>query len=269
MDQKEFELLVSPLLYARLQTTTETMRTATSAALSTAPFAGLLTDSGRAAAASKIAAAKIRIPGAPRFSWAGVNTNFQKPVLTSEDGALVMLLKQANAVFLDRMRLAVQQRSVCEHAPLFGSMERNAYMLVDHACIVLLPGILVAPFAGERFGDESLFSRIGYVISHEFSHATSDFNFWNTNYARSLLDGYQQSTWFEAAADLGAVVALMGLGVVSNETLCGHLSQIWCARKNALLLDTFGGGWARQWLTHPPPNVRGDLMCAFLEKYYS
>ena len=39
--------------------------------------------------------------------------------------------------------------------------------------------------------------------------------------------GINQSTWFEAAADLGAVVAL-GLGVVSNETLCGHLSQIWC-----------------------------------------
>ena len=129
---------------------------------------------------------------------------------------------------------------------------------------MLLPGILVAPFAGEG-SVKYLFSRIGYVISHEFSHATSDFGFWNMNYARSLLDGYQQSTWFEAAAD-GAVVALMGLDVVSNETLCSHLSQIWCA-KNAFWHIRRRVGKAV--VDAPPPNVRGDLMCAFLEKYYS
>ena len=139
MDSREFDLLVSPLLYSRLDTMTANLRTATSAALSISPFSTLLTDAGRTTAASKIAVTKVRIPGAPRLTWAGTTTNFQRPTLTSEDGALVILLKQAKALFLDRMRLAVQQRSVCDHPPSL-DLWSGMPTCLRTPCIVILPG---------------------------------------------------------------------------------------------------------------------------------
>ena len=46
---------------------------------------------------SKLRATPLRIAGAPRGSWAGVQREFRRPSFTSDDGALVMMLKQARA----------------------------------------------------------------------------------------------------------------------------------------------------------------------------
>ena len=35
------------------------------------------------------------------------------------------------------------------------------------------PGILVQPFASDRFNSESLYGRIGYVIAHEIAHVAN------------------------------------------------------------------------------------------------
>ena len=77
-----------------------------------------------------------------------------------------MMLKQSRAVFLDRLSLAVTHADICEVPPLRDALERNAYMLLTssgRACAMLLPGILVPPFAEERYDAASLQARIGYV----------------------------------------------------------------------------------------------------------
>ena len=51
----------------------------------------------------------MRIAGAPRGTWGGVTRAFERPTLRAEDGALTMLLKQARAVFLDRLVPVVTQ----------------------------------------------------------------------------------------------------------------------------------------------------------------
>ena len=266
-DEREFDVIVTPSLYARLELLVESMRSASMAALSTEPFAGLLTEAGRSAAGSKIAATTVRIPGAARNTWAGKAAAFRRPEFTSDDGAVVLMHKQGRAVFLDRMRMAVLGEDVCHHPPLLAATDRNAYVLADHPCMVLLPGVLLPPFAGERFDDASLQSRIGWVIAHEFAHSTSNVGYFDMDYAPRLLSGYQPHHWYEAAADLGASVAVMSLGTVDNATLCRHVSQMWCARVPDLLpLYTL---WFGIQTEHPPPNERGNLVCSFLRDNYA
>ena len=189
-DEAEFNLLVTDRLYTRLETMTDSIRHAILSAFHTSLLSAALTEAGKVSASQNVRDMHVRIPGAPRGTWAGIATNFQRPMLSSNDGALLVLLKQAKAVFLDRLRLAVQNRPICEHNALFNSMERNAYMLVSHPCVVLLPGIIAPPFAGERFDDESLYSRLGFILAHEFGHSVSSKGLWDEEKMRSLLAGY-------------------------------------------------------------------------------
>ena len=178
-----------------------------------------------------------------------------------------MMLKQARAVYMDRIQRVVRGDSLCEHPPLFDALERNAYMLMyqDDACAVLMPGILVPPFADERYSKESLYARIGFVIAHEFMHATAvNKNQWDMRSVQALLRDYRGDHYVEAIADVGAMAALKRASVANNHILCAHVSQLFCARTGWL-----DGGATAVSGTHPSGNARGDAACKFLEEHFS
>lgn len=264
-DHLAFDALVTDRLYARLETVNAQVKNAAYATLADPLIGSLFSSSAnRAFALTQLQRTTLRVAGAPRGTWAGVANAFERPALASTDGALLILLKQARAVFLDRMLKAVARHSMCEHPPLFDALERNAYLLMSSgfSCTVVFPGILVPPFADERYDDASLFSRIGFVFAHEYMHITAFTSMWDETYAGSLLVDYAPGTEVEAIADAGGVATIMRLGVVDNASLCGHVSQLWCGRVG--WLD--GGGPSG---SHPRANDRGDYACAFLRRHFA
>jgi len=200
---------------------------------------------------------QFRIAGAERTSQFGRNAEFRRPSFQSTDGPILMMLKQAKAVFFDRIRLALDGSDLCQHPPLYRSTARNAYLLNSAPCAMLFPGILVSPFFHELFDEQSLYSRIGFVIAHEIAHVTSDTQRWNMTAASLLLANYSSSTWIEASADLIAAGAINRTNKVSREQACKHVSQTWCA-------CVPNGYYERVGRTHPPANLRGDRVCDFL-----
>jgi len=264
-DHIGFDLLVTDRLYARLQTLNTEVKASAEATLQDALIGPLFSsDANRAFTVSLLQGTRLRVAGAPRSTWAGVAHEFQRPELTSNDGALLILLKQARAVFLDRMYKAAAGLSVCDHPPLYDALERNAYLLMSSgfSCAMLFPGILVPPFADERYDEASLQARIGYVMAHEYMHVTAFTSLWDASYAGTLLVDYAPGTEIEAIADAAGVATIMRLGVVDNASLCGHVSQLWCGRIG--WLD--GGGVAGG---HPRANDRGDYACNFLRRHFS
>lgn len=268
-DHLTFDLLVSETLYDRLATMTLDIQDHVETALQSSLFYPLHNNAGQRLALTNLRRTTMRIAGAPRGKWAGVGQSFVRPTLEASDGALLMMLKQARAVFLDRFRHVVRGDSICQHPPLYDARERNAYLIVSgsYSCAMLLPGLLVSPFADERYDDESLYSRIGYVIAHEFAHVTAFSSYWERPYAATLLQDYEESTWVEAVADVIGISAIVDSGKASAAQLCGHVSQLWCARTS--WLDA-GAGLLGNWHehSHPAANVRGDFACAFLRRHF-
>ena len=174
------------------------------------------------------------------------------------------MLKQARAVFLNRLLKAVRGDDMCQHPPLFDSRDRNAYLLLSgrYSCAMLLPGILVPPFADERYDDASLYGRIGYVVAHELMHVTAFRSSWDESYASTLLHRYEPNTYIEAIADGGGLATIMRLNIagLDNATLCAHVSQLWCGRSGWLAPAPLG--------VHPRVNERGDYACAFLRDHF-
>jgi len=269
VDQLAFDMLVPDGLYTRLGTIVEEIRPVVATVLTGPIFGPTLSDA--AGAASIASNTIVRVAGAPFGTWGGRDVNIPlapAATFTSSDGALVMLLKQARSLFANRMALVQNNRNgVCDLPPLFSSLTRNAYMLPSFGCSMFLPGILVAPFASELYDQESLQSRIGWVVAHEIAHSTAAVN-WNRDQMDQLLVGYQISSQSEAVADLAAAAAIItrypGIG---RDTFCQHLSQLWCARQPQGL--TLLHRLLRIINTHPPPNERGDLICAFLRNHFS
>jgi len=262
-DHVAFDTLVTPTLYGRLQTMSVAIRKAAITTMQDSLIGNLYaTPAGRTTALAQLQNTTLRIAGAPRTTWAGVDTAFVRPELTSNDGAILILMKQARAVYFDRFARAARQSSVCQHPPLFDALTRNAYLLLStsFSCAMLLPGLLVPPFADERYDDASLYSRVGYVIAHELLHVTAFQSKWDNAYADYLLVQYDPRTYVEAIADAGAVATIMRLGIVSNASLCAHVSQLWCARV---------GKQVRVSWSHPLSNDRGDYACAFLRTHFS
>ena len=265
-DRIAFNALVTPALYDRLELLSDQVRENSAVALSQDTIGNIFADyADRSLAVNKIRATKVRIVGAPRGTWAGVDREFRRPSLTSDDSALAIIIKQARAIYLDRLLLVATDAGICEHPALFPGTSRNAYLLFTtaSACSMLLPGLIVPPFADERYDDVSLGTRLGFVIAHEFMHVTAYQNQWNQIYRQALLNSYPDSTHVEAIADVGAAAAAMRLPGVTNETMCASVSQLFCGRI----------GWMPSWNDappwHPPTNLRGDNVCAFLRTEFT
>lgn len=258
LDRHVFNYLVTPRLYNTLKTMVGDIRTAATETLDDALIGSVfLNDAERNLAVAKSFQTQIRVAGAPPDSWAGSHA-FQRPVLESKDGALLILLKQANAIFLDRMGRVARREDVCTHPPLFPATERNAYLLLSESfsCAVIMPGLLIQPFADERYDSASLYSRIGFVVAHELAHVTANRK-WNGSHASYLLKLYNEQTWTEAIADVAAVAMVMKTHTVSSQELCAHVSQLWCGRVHFVQPNS-----------HPPANHRGDALCAFLRENF-
>lgn len=263
-DHVAFDVLVTERLYGRLETINTRVRDAASEVLSQDLIGSILSsNANRAHAVKMLRSTRMRVAGAPRGSWAGVSHQFTRPEIGSDDGAVLIMMKQARAVFLDRMYRAVADLSVCEHPPVYDALERNAYLLSSHmfSCGMVFPGILVPPFADERYDDASIYSRIGYILAHEYLHVTWDTSKWDTSYVKTLLVDYEPGTEVEAIADAGAIATIMSMDVVDSESLCGHVSQMWCGRR----------GWLKGHKSskHPKINERGDAGCNFLRRHFA
>ena len=267
-DRIAFNALVTPRLYERLGLLADEIREATAATLNQDTIGSIFANNAdRLAARNKILATKVRIAGAPRGTWAGIDREFRRPDITSDDSALTIIVKQARAVYLDRLLPVVTNANICEHPALYAGVSRNAYLLLTSgsACSMILPGLIVPPFADERYDDASLVTRIGFVMAHEFMHVTAYRSQWNEAYAQTLMSNYPESTYVEAVADIGAAASMMRFAYVTNETTCASVSQLFCGRV----------GWMPPLWTdpeppwHPPTNVRGDNVCAFLRTYFT
>ena len=242
------------------------MREAAAVTLSEDLIGSLFADyPDRQAAYTKVRATKLRIAGAPRGTWAGIDREFRRPDITSDDSALMIIVKQARAVYLDRLLPVVTGAGICEHPALYPGVSRNAYLLLTStsACSMLLPGLLVPPFADERYDDASLATRVGFVMAHEFMHVTAFEGQWNPIYAKVLFGDYPESTRVEAIADLGAAASVARFSYVSNETICASASQLFCGRVGWMpVLDEPPP-------YHPPTNMRGDNICLFLRDHFA
>lgn len=257
LDMVVLQKLTTPrLIDSLLPPLVDSLKEAVAVSISSGKVAPLIPDAGaRASVASDARNVHFRIAGAARESRFGREEEFERPHFRSDDGALLLLLKQANAVFLDRLRLALDGSDLCQHPVLYPSTARNAYLLTAAPCAMMLPGILVPPFASDRYDQTSLYARVGFVVAHEVAHVASKPYLWDSGFAAELMANYTSSTWVEAAADLTAGSALVASGRVSASDACDHVSQLWCARTTG----NEGMGY-----THPAPNLRGDALCSFV-----
>ena len=263
IDMERFSVIYSESLYQKLEAVTRRIRQG---------VAGVLREDERVRktlsdpdnVASDVDQVRLRIPGAPRGSWAGASRSLPHTFFDSSDSFLSMVLKQARAVFLDRQgKLVYEATDVCEGPPVMDSLEANAYIYPSVHCSYYLLGISLRPFLDPAFDEESILSRFGYVVAHEFAHSTLNTP-WVTNEINSLLHRYDPATHSEAIADIVAGLGLLhsnsnSMYQLSAQRLCNHVSQTWCARTGNLYYATTGN-------VHPKANRRGDYFCQTLRE---
>ena len=255
LDELVFQKLTTPTLLTNLQPLIDGLKEAVAAELVSGRMAGLVADPAeRLRLANMARSTNFKIAGAPRGSHFGRDDAFERPIIRSDDGALLILLKQGNAVFLDRLALALEQQDACQHPPLMSSLARNAYKLTSSPCSMFLPGILVPPFASDRYDAKSMYERIGFVVAHEIAHVASEVSKWDLDFAATILSNYSVATWEEAAADLLATDAVMATGKTTTSELCLAVSQTWCCTRSDSLIES----------SHPTCNFRGDEICNWI-----
>lgn len=256
LDEHVYHKLTTPDLIERLPAMATAVKAAVASELSSGRTSVLIADPVERARLSQSAAANdFKIAGAPRGSAFGRAGSFERPATSSSDGALKLMLLQGKMVFLDRLALPLEHQDVCELPTLFASSERNAYQLSASPCSMILPALLVPPVANERYDDASLYGLLGFVFAHEVAHVASVPSIWDATEAVRILANYSTTTYTEAAADLTAADALVATGAVTSEQLCRLQSQLWCGRVEDGYKST---------AVHPPPNLRGDALCAWL-----
>lgn len=255
IDAIHHELVISPTLYDRMEAVVAEMRAAVAGALRHyAPVRDSLTDPD--AIALDVESVRLRIPGAPRGTWAGAHRPLPQASFGSDDGVFVMAAKQARSIYLDRQGgLAYDATDACEGPAAYTPLTQNAYIYPSLRCSYYLLGMSFRPYADEAYDNVSLAARFGYIIAHELAH--SSLNTPYLPYANTLLIRYPHaSTKNEAFADVLAVAAVLRSGMVpDSETLCSHVSQSWCARVPP-------GYYGDHGQSHPQANTRGNCMCA-------
>jgi len=138
VDETVFDTMVSLKLYDRIGDAYKEVRAATAAALRGSVIAPTLGDPEVVARAAL--QVDLRVAGAPLGSWGGKFLPLTSPAFTSDDGALLMLLRSAAALFDRRARL-VHEGGVCDLPSLYPATMRNAYLFPSARCGMLLPGV--------------------------------------------------------------------------------------------------------------------------------
>ena len=252
------ELVISPLLYSRMQQVVADARAGTAYALrNNADLRAALVDPD--AIANDVDATRIRIPGAPRGTWAGTARAMPMASFDSADGVFVMAAKQANTIWRDRQGSLVHEATnPCDGPSSYQPLTANAYIYPGYRCSYYLLGMSFRPYADEAYDDASLMARFGYIIAHELSHTNL-----NTGYAAGITPLLQDypcvSTRNEAWADVCGTLGVLQTNYINSTELCQHVSQAWCAR-----IPVGYAGCSGQ--SHPKANVRGDALCATLRR---
>jgi hypothetical protein len=254
LDRQYFDATVPPSLYARFQTISEQLRASIEHVVVYDPqISSTLVNPS--VVATEVKNTRIRIAGAPRGTWAGISRGYTDAGLSSRDGPMVGALKQARAIFLDRIDMLFDLPFICSGPPIYDALTQNAYIYPGLRCTHILLGFLRKPFSDERFDDVSLATRGAWFVAHELAHNTL-MSTW-TSQMSSLLHRYPSNVHKEAIADVVASVAVIHSGLATAKQLCEHNSQMWCAR-------TIPGYTTSPTTTHPGPNERGDWLCATL-----
>ena len=269
IDAMHFGLVVPDALYAALEPMVADIRAAVANALETVVGVSDLLEAGAGAlAAAKVRGFRLRLPGAPRGTWAGYARPLADGALASTDGVMRMAVQQARAAFLDRHSLwsgaGGALADSCDFPALFDSLTSNAYIAPSLGCTHILTGLLRRPFADARYDAESLRSRVGFVVAHEFAHVSLLYT--PSANGRALMDTYGdvESVRYEGLADVIAARSLVAAGLVGCSELCSHVSQLWCGLRRQPTDWDLGLGVGGT-PTHPAVNERGDLLCTHIE----
>lgn len=261
VDAQRFETVYSDALYQKLELTVARVRRGVADVLrEDARVRDVLVDPD--AIALDVESVRLRIPGAPRGTWAGATRPLPFVVLDSSHSFFRSALRQARQVFVDRQaELVLDSDDMCEGPPAMDSLTPNAYIVPSVGCSYYLLGLSLRPFLDSTFDEESLLSRFGYVVAHELAHSTLNTP-WVVEHLEVLLQRYRFSTYSEAIADVVAGLGLMRSNAnwayqLASQKLCDHVAQTWCARVGAFYYDTPGG-------VHPKANRRGDFFCGTL-----
>ena len=230
VDQARFDAAITPALYARLRTLYLALRASVSAQARVPPVASALDDAD--AVSDAIAAVKMRIAGAPRGSdsWAGVARPLPQPGFSSDDSLFVQALKQARAIFNDRVvELVAKAADPCDHPPIYDAATVGAYTYYQLGCAVVLLGMAHRPWMDAQHDDASLLSRGLAIAAHELGHTTLQ-TAWRSAEVADLLQSYREETHVEAMADVLGVMGVIGTGLVSRDEAVTQWCQSWCAR---------------------------------------
>jgi hypothetical protein len=252
-DETRYDLVVPPTLQTRFNAMVEVLRASLIQVVTEHPTLSQIYNSTELA--MRINEARIMIPGAP-IGASHFDEPHQEVVFDHSDGPLLVALKQTHIWW--RGQVEVGLSGDAQRLPnLIDTVTTNAYVYPQTGAIWMLLGIMRRPFADAHYDDESLFSRVGYIVAHEFSHLEHTLER-NTSIWDELLYEYLASTRSEAIADVLGGAAIINTGIVTKERLCLHLSQLWCAR----VPDTY----VERPSSHPGPNARGDRLCRVLDK---
>ena len=251
LDQIAFRVVVPDGLSDAIETLWPMLKEAVADVLVDDPdIAAVLGDPAGVAAVAKTV--ELRIPGAPDESSFAQKRAPVELQLSSDSGVVWMAMQAAAANFRRRaLELLNPGAEICDFDYLYSALTTNAYILPSFACSHVLLGMMRRPFADNRYTDESLATRLGFVLAHEIGHSTmtTTRSYWRSP---ALFAGYQASTLDEAIADLVAAKALIHAELATPEEVCAHVSQVWCG---------VGQLWPPTNPSHPPINTRGDLVC--------
>lgn len=125
IERMHFDLVISPTLYDRMESMVAQVRAGTAHVLrNDATIRGALTDPDTVA--GYVDVARIRIPGAPRGTWAGSSRSIPVATFDSSDGVFIMAAKQARALYLDRQSSLVYDAThPCEGPSYYTALTAN------------------------------------------------------------------------------------------------------------------------------------------------
>lgn len=132
IDQLHHELVISPTLYNRMEAMAVSMRAAVADVLRHyKPINESLADPH--AIAVDVENVRIRVPGAPRGTWAGASRPLPRATFGSGDGVFVMAARQARAVYMDRQGgLVYDATHPCEGPAAYAGLTPNAYAIASN-----------------------------------------------------------------------------------------------------------------------------------------
>lgn len=262
VDDARFKATVDLAFYHRLQALVLSTRVGVSTAVTTSPIKEVVTDPS--AVAENVLSTGFRIAGAPRGSWAGIHRQLPSSslLIDGSEGVFVMALRQARALFKDRIiELVFNDADPCDHVPFSSSTTLNAYAIPILKCAQLFLGMAKKPWLDSQYTDASLISRGVAVIGHELAHMSLNVPYVEGPY-QSLLAAYNPSTHSEAIADVIAVMGAINTGIATASYVVQSYCQLWCARLPVGYTPSSNP-------SHPGPNDRCNFLHATLSPYFN